>query len=258
MPFKKRWTRRRRKARRWSISAAAAAANRIGSTSIARSACPRRCASSWGSAGRGWARLLRGKQGGFVVDDASAPLVKFQNIDSFGGAPIHLTNASAKNTLLVESCGVHVVGAGGGDIFITDVPGTLDLQKPGQKCWARQFNPEGTTDEGLVRNNGATLWCLGVKHEGKGVRFATRNGGRTEVLGLFNYGGTKEELDPRPSFDIADASFSVAGLREIAFDSHTALNKVREKRGTQTRLLDKNQEGAGGWIAWSLFSGSTK
>lgn len=192
------------------------------------------------------------------MDDASAPLVKFQNIDSFGGAPIHLTNASAKNTLLVESCGVHVVGAGGGDIFITDVPGTLDLQKPGQKCWARQFNPEGTTDEGLVRNNGATLWCLGVKHEGKGVRFATRNGGRTEVLGLFNYGGTKEELDPRPSFDIADASFSVAGLREIAFDSHTALNKVREKRGTQTRLLDKNQEGAGGWIAWSLFSGSTK
>jgi hypothetical protein len=203
--------------------------------------------------GLGWARLLREKDGGFVVDDASAPLVKFQNIDSFGGPPIQITNASAKNALLVESCGVHVVGAGGGDIFLTDVPGTLDLQKPGQKCWARQFNPEGTTDTGLVRNNGGDVWCLGVKHEGKGVRFSTRNGGRTEVLGLFNYGGTKEEMDPRPCFDIADASFTVAGLREIAFDQHTALNKVRESRGGETRILDKKNEG--GWIGWSLFSG---
>ena len=97
-----------------------------------------------------------------------------------------------------------------------------------------------------------------MKHEGKGVRFSTRHGGRTEVLGLFNYGGTKDEMDPRPCFDIADASFSVAALREIAFDQHTALNKVREKRGAETHLLDKNQEGAGGWIGWSLFSGFRK
>lgn len=61
------------------------------------------------------------------------------------------------------------------------------------------------------------------------------------MLGLFNYGGTKEEKDPRPCFDISDASFSVAAIREIAFDSHTALNKVREKRGEETRVLDKNQ-----------------
>ncbi len=203
--------------------------------------------------GLGWGRLMG--MGGFVVDDASAGVVKFQNIDSFGGPPIELSNASAKNTLVVESCGVRVTGAGAGNIFLTDVPGTLDLQKPGQHCWARQFNPEGTSDEGLVRNNGGTLWCLGVKHEGKGVRFSSRNGGRTEILGLFNYGGTKEEMDPRPSFDLSDASFSVAGLREIAFDQHTALYKVREKRGTETRVLDKNQPGAGGWIGWSLFSG---
>ena len=206
--------------------------------------------------GLGWARLLhdKNKEAGFIVDDASAPFVKFQNIDAFGGGPIRITNASAKNTLLVESCGVHVVGAGGGDIFITDAPATLDLQKPGQKCWARQLNPEGTSDDGLVKNNGGVLWCLGVKHEGKGVRFATRNGGKTEVLGLFNYGGTKEENDPRPSFDIADASFSVAALREIAFDSHTALNKVSEKRGEETRVLDKHKPDMGGWIGWSLFS----
>ncbi len=207
--------------------------------------------------GLGWARIIRGKDGGFIVDDASAPLVKFQNIDSFGGPPITLTNASAKNAMVVESCGVHVVGNGGGDIFLTDVPGTLDLQKPGQKCWTRQFNPEGTSDDGLVKNNGGDLWCLGVKHEGKGVRFSTRNGGRTEVLGLFDYQGS-DEKDARPLFDIADASFSIAGLREIAFSQVTALNKVREKRGDETRVLDKNQQGAGGWIGWALFSGCKK
>lgn len=96
-----------------------------------------------------------------------------------------------------------------------------------------------------------------MKHEGKGVRFSTRNGGRTEVLGLFDYQGS-DEKDARPLFDIADASFSVAAVREIAFSQVTALNKVREKRGDETRLLDKNQEGAGGWIGWSLFSGWRK
>ncbi|MCW1912917.1 glycoside hydrolase family 55 protein [Luteolibacter sp. GHJ8] len=203
--------------------------------------------------GLGWARILGDKDGAFFVDDDSVPRVKFQNLDSFGGPPVTIMNASASNTLLVESCGVTIVGDGGGDIFTTDCPAHLHLKKAGQKCWARQLNPEGASDTGLVRNDGADLWCLGIKHEGRGVRFATTQGGRTEILGLFNYGGTTDEMDPRPSFVVEDASFSVAGMREIAFDQHTALNKVRERRGNETRLLDKHAEG--GWIAWPLFSG---
>lgn len=201
----------------------------------------------------GWGRILGEQEGGFVVDDGSADVVKFQNLDSFGGPPIRLINASANKTLVVESCGVRIVGDGGGDVFATDCPSHLELKKPGQKCWARQLNPEGDSDAGLVQNRGGDLWCLGVKHEGRGVRFSVRDGGRTEILGLFNYGGTKEELDPRPCFDVVDASFSVAGLREIAFESHTALNKVREKRGAESRILDKRKEG--GWIGWPLYSG---
>lgn len=206
--------------------------------------------------GLGWGRLIGEKNGGFVVDDASSPLVKFRNLDSFGGPPVKISNTSARNTLVVESCGVTIVGDGGGDIFVTDCPAHVHLRKAGQKCWARQLNPEGTSDTGLVTNNGGDLWCLGVKHEGKGIRFATRNRARTEILGLFNYGGNPVETDARPCFEIDDASFSVAGLREIAFDSHTYLNKVREKRGGETRILDKTNEG--GWIGWPLFSGSTK
>lgn len=203
--------------------------------------------------GLGWARLIGAEEGGFVVDDRSAPIVKFQNIDSFGGSPIRLTNAAKRNTMVVESCGVSIIGDGGGKIFATDCPAGLHLKRAGQSCWARQLNPEGNSDDGLVQNDGGDLWALGVKHEGRGVRFATRKGGRTEVFGLFNYGGYPDEDDLRPLFVIENASFTVAGLREIAFDSHTATNKVREVRGTDLRVLDKSNEG--GWIGWTLYSG---
>jgi hypothetical protein len=209
--------------------------------------------------GLGWARLLndsKDQSGGFIVDDDSAPVVKFQNIDAFGGTPIQLVNKSKANVLFAESCGVSVVGKGAGSIFMTDCPSGLDLQNPGQKCWTRQLNPEGTSDTGVVKNNGADLWCLGVKHEGLGIRFSTRNGGRTEVMGLFNYGGYKDDKDPRPLFEIIDASLTIAGLREIAFESNTALNKVREKRGEDTRIIDREKES--GWIGWALFSGFKK
>ena len=206
--------------------------------------------------GLGFGRVLDPKKSGagFVVDDASAPVVKFQNLDSFGGPPITLTNASAKNVLFAESCGVTIIGDGGGDIFANDCPASLHLKRKGQHAWTRHLNPEGTSDTGLVQNDGGTLWCLGVKHEGTGVRFATRNGGSTEILGLFNYGGTKDENDPRPCFIVEDSSFSLAGIREIAFNQHTFLNKVRETRAGETRIFDKHTVKEHGWIGWSLFS----
>jgi hypothetical protein len=205
--------------------------------------------------GLGFGRILdREKNGGFLVDDASAPMVKFQNIDAFGGPPIAITNASAKNLLVVESCGVRIFGQGKADIFATDCPSVIELQTPGQHLWARHLNAEGNSDEGLVRNNGAHLWCLGVKHEGKGVRFATTAGGKTEILGLFNYGGTKDEADPRACFVVEDSSFSLAGIREIAFDQHTFLNKVKETRQGETRIYNKHTTQEHGWIGWSLFS----
>lgn len=141
-------------------------------------------------------------------------------------------NRSAARTLVVESCGVTIVGTGGGDIFATDCSAHVDLRKRGQKMWARQLNPEGTSDTGLVRSAGADLWCLGVKCEGAGVRFRTSDGGRTELLGLFCYDpGNLAKDDARPMFDVESAAFSVAGLREINFGGSTYPLKVREKRG---------------------------
>jgi hypothetical protein len=203
--------------------------------------------------GLGWARILGGKEGRFVVSDDSADLVKFQNIDSFGGPPVWVENRSAKKTMLVESCGVRVLGTGTGDIFATDCPLRIDLRKAGQKMWCRQLNPEGDDDVGLVKNAGADLWILGMKFEGRGVRVRTEKGGRTQAFGIFNYGPGIKEGDKRPMFDVIDGSLAVYGLRELSFGGNCFRTKVREKRGDQTRSLGDDKEE--GWIGWSAYQG---
>jgi hypothetical protein len=167
--------------------------------------------------GLGFGRVLGGSNGKFVVDDSSAPQVKFQNIQAFGGTPCVLENRSTNCTLLVEGCDFKVLGTGTGDIFMTDCPSAVELRSPGQRLWARQLNPEGTSDTGLVRNHGGKLWALGVKHEGRGVRFLTDNGGQTEVLGLFNYAPDVAATDLRPAFDVDNSPFCAMGVREISF-----------------------------------------
>jgi hypothetical protein len=195
----------------------------------------------------GFGRVLGGDNGRFIVDDRSAPVVKFLHLQAFGGRPPVVENRSAANTLVVESCDLRVVGNGRGDIFVTDCPSRIELRAAGQRIWARQLNPEGDSDVGLVENHGGQLWALGVKHEGRGVRFLTDGGGQTEILGLFNYAPDIAPDDLRPAFDVVDADLSAAGVREISF-GNTYPVKVRERRGEQVR-----SEQDGGWIGWALF-----
>jgi lysophospholipase L1-like esterase len=199
----------------------------------------------------GFSRVLGGEKGRFIVDDHSAPVVKFLHLQAFGGRPPIVENRSRTNTLVVESCDLKVLGTGGGDIFVTDCPSGLELRSPGQSLWARQLNPEGDSDTGLVQNHGGRLWALGVKHEGRGVRFLTDSGGQTEILGLFNYAPDVATNDFRPAFDIRDAAFSAAGVRELSFGK-TYPVKVREQRGEDLRT-----EQGGGWIGWALYRGGT-
>lgn len=203
--------------------------------------------------GLGWARVLGGKEGRFVVTDDSADAVKFQNIDAFGGPPVWVENRAAKRAMLVESCGVRVLGTGAGDIFMTDCPALIDLRNPGQKVWCRQLNPEGDSNVGLVKNAGADLWILGMKFEGRGVRVRTEKGGRTEAFGVFNYGPGIKEGDKRPVFDVTDGSLAVYGLRELSFGGNCFRTKVRETRDGKTLTLGDDKEG--GWIGWSAYRG---
>jgi hypothetical protein len=202
--------------------------------------------------GLGFGRILGGAGGAFVVGHDAAPIVRFENIDSFGGPPVDILAQGATQTVVVDSCGVNVVGDGAADIFMTNCPARIDLRRAGQRLWARHLNPEGTDDVGLVRNAGADLWIMGMKCEGKGIRIRTSDGGRTEVYGTFIYGpGDIAEDDERPLFDVDNASLRVMGIREISFGERTYAAKVRERQGDETRLQRAGQEH--GWIGWPLF-----
>ncbi|MDX2053424.1 MAG: glycosyl hydrolase family 28-related protein [Polyangiaceae bacterium] len=208
--------------------------------------------------GLGFGRILGEAPGaGFVVTDDSAPVVKFQGIDAFGGDPITLENRSRSRTLVVESSGVAILGTGTGDIFATDVPGRVRLMQKGQHMWARHLNLEGHSDTGLALNQGADLWVLGTKSEGKGVRYRTTSGGRTEIFGAFEY--TNEPIDDkdrRPMFAVKDAWLSIAGIREICHNGQPYVVKLREERDDDVRELDKVREP--GWTAWPLYNGAPR
>jgi hypothetical protein len=202
--------------------------------------------------GLGFGRILGGPEGRFVVDDRSAPVVKFQHLQAFGGRAVTYENRSRASAMVVESCDGLILGTGEGDIFITDCPAGVELRSPRQQAWARQLNPEGTSDIGLVRNHGGKLWVLGVKHEGAGVRFWNDNGGQTEVFGMFNYGPGVSADDTRPIVHNDNSPFCLMGAREIVFGGHTFPVKVREIRGNEIRPIKD-----GGWIGWAMYSGWT-
>jgi len=204
--------------------------------------------------GLGFGRIIAGENGKFIVDDKSAPIVKFENIQAFGGRPPIVENRSKNRVLVLESCDLKVLGTGRGDIFMTNCPSHVEIRSKGQSLWARQLNPEGDSDVGLVVNAGGNMWILGMKSEGRGIRIRTCDGGRTEVFGVFMYGfGTPPE-DNRPIFDIDNGQMCVMGIRKIAFNAPTYNVKVRERRGNETREF-RLKPGEHGWIGWALYSG---
>lgn len=78
---------------------------------------------------------------------------------------------------------------GRGEVFIEDcfLPG---WEFRDQDVWARQFNLEnwdGDGSEAQVHNIGGRLWVLGFKTEGPAPFIETSHGGRTELLGAYNY-----------------------------------------------------------------------
>lgn len=192
--------------------------------------------------GLGFGRILGGEDGRFVVDDGSAPVVAFRHIDSLGGTPVTVENRSKDRTLFIESCSVHIVGNGTGKIFATNVPGHVELRKPGQSCWVRSLDAEGKNPDGVVVNNGGKLWIMGSKSEGKGLRFVTRSGGITELYGGYEYTTEAVENDDRsPMFLSENATLFAAGVFEVSFTGKPYVVKLRDVRGERIEELDRSR-----------------
>ena len=205
--------------------------------------------------GLGFARTLG--PGGFVVDESSAPLVRFQNLSPFGGSPLLFENRSPTAAVVVDSAGGRIVGSGGGPLFLSNTPARVELS-PGVPCWARHLNVEGdgnpdrTPGGGLVANRGGRLWVMGTKSEGTGTRFATSGGGTTEVYGAYEYtNGREMGGDPRPMFTVAEGSrLLVAGVREVSFNNPPYRLKAAatDAAGEPTAVLDRHTPGGRAWF----------
>jgi hypothetical protein len=75
-----------------------------------------------------------------------------------------------------------------GDVFVEGVVGAPVVFRR-QNVWARQLDIEGDIEdrpdiEAKLVNDGGTVWILGFKTEDNGTHILTRNGGRTELLGV--------------------------------------------------------------------------
>ncbi len=122
----------------------------------------------------------------------SPSTVVFKNITQFGGRAFYASTPRAA----------------GAKIFVEDVAAGPWNFRPGQRVWARQINPESDRVTNIV-NNGAALWVLGLKTEYGQTNIATRNNGKTELLGAHVYPAGWQPPADRPSFLVEDATASL-------------------------------------------------
>jgi hypothetical protein len=102
---------------------------------------------------------------------------------------------------------------GAGKLFLEDVIGPKYQFSTAQEVWARHLNPE--INDWRIRNNGATLWILGLKTENFGATpvnptvIETTNGGSTELLGGLIYPSRTTPISV-PAFIIRDSKVSLS------------------------------------------------
>ncbi|MBA4064990.1 MAG: endopolygalacturonase [Isosphaera sp.] len=201
---------------------------------------------------RGKCRRLVGTEGQIALtrDFPAAPVIRIEDGDGdcvvierlrggYEQAPDVRFEHATKRALVLRNvtCGNSKVGAyrnaaGAGPLFLDDVVGG-GFVFTRQEVYARQLNVE---NEGVkVRNDGGTLWVLGLKTERAGTLIETVNGGKTELLGCFCYTTAKAAHDA-PMFVVKDsAAWLFAG--ETCFSGFPFATVVRETRGGETKDL---------------------
>jgi hypothetical protein len=189
---------------------------------------------------------LAAGQAVFTFEDLTSDAVAVERFFLLGGwkCPDGVTmfeNKSGKAIVIrnMGHHGIHRKPSTGGEWFIEDVAGsrtsTLFIG-PGEKCWARQFNPESPKAD-MVEVSGGLLWILGMKTEGRSRHIIARNGAKVELLGGVSYQSWgNQPLDP-PMFTVinSDASFTFAFYHY----NQPFTTIVEETRGNETRTLSR-------------------
>jgi hypothetical protein len=190
---------------------------------------------------------LVGGQVMFTFDNLASDAVAVERFFILGGwkAPegFYLFENKSGKPLVMRNMGKRGITkkvTPGSEFFIEDVsPGresTL-LVGPGEKCWARQYNPE-SPEKNMIEVDGGQLWILGLKTEGRSRHIVARNGAKVELLGGVSYQSWgKQPLDP-PMFTVvnSDASFTF-GFYHWNLPFTTI---VEETAGGETRRLPRS------------------
>ncbi len=193
---------------------------------------------------RGKVARLTALEGGIVgkgkiriVDSADGPAVV--HIDRIETSYQKLAlSVETSRTVVISGClwGSGVTRPGKGDLFVEDFCGG-PLRFNGGNIWARQLNFEPTGVH--LGNDGANVWVLGYKTERPGELVECKNGGRTEILGLFAYATSREKIEPMFSVDSGSALSVTYG--ESCFNGKPFWTVLKETREGETRYLYKNQ-----------------
>ena len=177
----------------------------------------------------------------FTFEDLASPAIVVERFFLLGGwkgpREAHMFENKSGAALVLRNMGIRSKikkPARGGECFIEDLPVCGLFIGPGEKCWARQYNPE-SPEANMVEVDGGQLWILGLKTEGRARHIIARNGARVELLGGVSYQSwDKQPLDP-PMFTVAnsDASFTF-GFYHWKLPFTTI---VEETVGNETRTL---------------------
>lgn len=137
--------------------------------------------------------------------------------------------------------------------FMEDVVTSKFSLNKGQKLYARQFNSESPPPEPLIQNDGGLVWLLGYKTEFGNTVAATKNGGKTEILGGLFY-PSQGVKNPEIPVLINENSSVSAIYREIAFGS-TYKVQIKEVKQGKSAILMREELGKGKMVAVPLYIG---
>lgn len=194
---------------------------------------------------RGAVRRIIGLEGKFrtegktvwrIVDGENAtPAVIIERMNNrSGGHGIEIRHESQRTLIMSSVIGFTVEGQGSGDIFLDDYCGRLNLNTKGQSAWCRQLNTEHSGV--MCLNNGGKLWILGMKTEKIGTIIETRNGGITDVSGVFIYANRGWEPD-LPAFICHDSTLTLCGINDRNYSQRPIVIWARETQNGETRDL---------------------
>jgi hypothetical protein len=189
-------------------------------------------------------RMQSGEQAVFTFEDITSPAVVVERFFLLGGwkgprGAYMFENKSGKAVVIrnLGHSGLHKKPATSGEWFIEDVPVIGLFVGRGERCWARQFNPESPQADMIVVDGGQ-LWILGLKTEGRARHIIARNGARVELLGGVSYQSWgNQPIDP-PMFTVvnSDASFTFGFYHW----NQPFTTIVEETVGNETRTLSRN------------------